>query len=193
MGRPLSLTLHLKDSKSALHQCNFTFITGDVEGPILGIDFLRKFNMTVDPVAACVWCGDGAIFPGILSLSLNNPVLGAPPADIQPIITTFSDVCSTKKSMPPPAVGVQHFLQTEGQIALRQGDLRSLGTGRSCQRSDSQWSSPLHMVKKKDGSWQPCGDFRRLNLATQADKYCTWCSTWGTSQASSKAAQSSAP
>ena len=38
-------------------------------------------------------------------------------------------------------------------------------------RSSSQWSSPLHMVKKKDGSWRPCGDFCRLNLATLADKY----------------------
>ena len=27
------------------------------------------------------------------------------------------------------------------------------------------------MVKKKDGNWRPFGDFRRLNLATQADKY----------------------
>jgi transposase InsO family protein len=27
------------------------------------------------------------------------------------------------------------------------------------------------MVKKKDGSWRPCGDFRRLNLVTTEDKY----------------------
>ena len=38
-------------------------------------------------------------------------------------------------------------------------------------RSDSAWSSPLHLVKKDDGSWRPCGDFRRLNSRTTNDKY----------------------
>ena len=27
------------------------------------------------------------------------------------------------------------------------------------------------MARKKDGSWRPCGDFRRLNLVTKANKY----------------------
>ena len=85
-----------------------------MEGPILGINFLRKFHMTVDLEATCVRCGDGPIFPGILSLSLSNLVFSALPADIQPIISSFSDVCSTGNSMPLLAVGVQHFLQTEG-------------------------------------------------------------------------------
>ncbi len=38
-------------------------------------------------------------------------------------------------------------------------------------RSDSPWSSPLHMVRKADGTWRPCGDFRLLNMVTVADSY----------------------
>jgi hypothetical protein len=38
-------------------------------------------------------------------------------------------------------------------------------------RSKSSWASPLHMVRKADGSWRPCGNYRRLNLVTTVDKY----------------------
>ncbi len=47
-------------------------------------------------------------------------------------------------------------------------ELESLGIVR---RSDSPWSSPLHMVPKPNGSWRPFGDYRRFNSVTTADKY----------------------
>ena len=39
------------------------------------------------------------------------------------------------------------------------------------ERCKFEWASPIHAVKKPDGSWRVCGDFRRSNIVTKSDRY----------------------
>ena len=78
--------------------------------------------------------------------------------------------------------GVEHMIETAGppifakarwldavKLAQAKAEFQKLEAAGIIWRSKSQWASPLHMVEKKDGSWQPFGDFRWLNLMMQLD------------------------
>ena len=56
------------------------------------------------------------------------------------------------------------------KIAIEQ-ELRKWEAEGIIERCDSEWASPVHAVHKPDGSWRVCRDFRRINLATQPDRY----------------------
>jgi hypothetical protein len=70
----------------------------------------------------------------------------------------------------PPIASKFHWLDSE-KLAAAKAEFAKMEAEGIVRRSTSTLSSPLHMVLKPDGSWRPCGDFRRLNLVTQVDTY----------------------
>jgi hypothetical protein len=64
------------------------------------------------------------------------------------------------------------FRQLDGEkLMAAKAEFAKLEAEGIVKRLTSPWSSSLHMVQKPDGSWRPCGDFRRLNWVTQVDTY----------------------
>ena len=57
---------------------------------------------------------------------------------------------------------LKETVQTEVQHMLESNIIRP---------SASPWSSPVVMVRKKDGTWRFCIDYRKLNVATHWDAY----------------------
>ncbi len=106
------------------------------------------------------------------------------PQWVKEFLEEFTDVVCASKVLPPVGSDVEHHIKmTEPPIAAHfrrlyaeklaaaKAEFLQLEKDRIVRRSDSPWSSRLHMVQKADGSWQPCIDFRHLNLVTIADSY----------------------
>ncbi len=100
------------------------------------------------------------------------------------LLDEFPAVVCALKRLPPVSQDVVHHIVThwppiaskfrklDGEkLAAVKVKFKQLEEDDIIQRSTSPWSSPLHMVRKADGSWRPCGDFRRLNLVTEPDVY----------------------
>jgi hypothetical protein len=95
----------------------------------------------------------------------------------------FPEVFNASQVLPAATHHLHHLVTSGPPIAskFRQLDGHKLAAAKRefnkmeregiVRRSTSSWSSPLHMVQKPDGSWRPCGDFRRLNLVTEPDTY----------------------
>src|SRR5690606_18341929 len=101
------------------------------------------------------------------------------------LLNTFSHLFNSQNSKLGQAIGVQHRIDTGTAPPIRQRLYRHSATERKViqdhvaevlrdgiiEPSNSPWSSPVVLVKKKDGSIRFCIDFRKLNAITKKDVY----------------------
>ena len=95
--------------------------------------------------------------------SLFFPVIGHPPSrKIEHNIILKTNTVPVKHSPYP--------LSPDKRDAMI-SQVSELLSNDAIEPSESSWSSPLLFVKKKDGGWRMCVDFRTVNAVTKPDAY----------------------
>ena len=168
-----------------------SFHIADVRQPILGADFLISNNLAID------LCGRRLIHLFSYTIIPTTATLESHKLGIYRVRTDNNDLASILNKFPELLVprfhasyeslhGVEHCLTITGppvfsrarrlhdkQLAVAKVEFKMMEDLGIIRRSNSPWSSPLHITPKPGGGWRPCGDFRRLNVATIDDRYPT--------------------
>ncbi|GKF15165.1 putative mitochondrial protein, partial [Tanacetum coccineum] len=107
------------------------------------------------------------------------------PEDIITILEEFQDVFAVPTELPPqrthdhkiplvlntPPINIRPYKHPPSQKDAIQVMVKELMDSGVIKASQSSFSSPIVMVKKKDGTWRMCVDYRQLNKYTVKDKF----------------------
>ena len=105
--------------------------------------------------------------------------------DLRALVTRYSDVFAMTSDEIGRTTVQHHSIETKGKGPIFQPARRLPWAARESTRqlvdemkqqgvvedSTSPWSSPIVLVKKKDGSTRFCVDYRKLNAVTEKDPY----------------------
>ena len=158
---------------------------------IFHVNMLRKFNTPevvgyseevadIEDEGISVWDGQPDGEPE--KPSVGEQLSAEQRADLDQLLTDFQDVM---RNTPGRTDRAEHRIETGGARPVRLPPYRLPHAYRDTVKqeldemlkqgiiepSSSEWSAPIVLVKKKDGSLRLCVDYRRLNEVSETDAY----------------------
>ena len=184
----IDIDIHL-GSRSFKH----TLLVADVKVSLLGADFLayhylapnHRDRTIMDLQDLSTLDAEIVSSPSLTGHNSVNHVSPSSSSDIySQLLTQYPDITAPNFKLTEVDHGVEHRIPTNGhpikskarrlapeKLAEVKAELEKYVELGIARRSKSEYSSPLLVTPKPDGSWRVCGDYRRLNCQTEDDHY----------------------
>jgi hypothetical protein len=143
------------------------------------INVVKEIKSQIDVVLAHIWlCESATLMP-------QSQSQVSFPSEIDDVLSKFSQVFDPTVALPPPRdidhaipllplakpVNLRPYRYSHFQKLELDKIIEELLQNSIIQPSTSLFASPTLLVKKKDGSWRLCVDYRQLNNVTIKNKY----------------------